>query len=298
MLLCKCMQPTQTPSYTPAQFQVPQGSKLAEDLAVKNANTLNDIAKALADGFNDLLEKQTGKIEVTNQRDSVKTPDVANVVSAIAKLDKNLGGKIDTKALETALKAVLAELKKPKQSDTKTLEAKFDGLEKAIRGLTVNVEAPMVNVPATDLKPVQTALLSVTEAIKAQPLDTENLEGKLDSTNEKLDQANKHLDQIAKKKFGGGGGITTWMDVYVDQNDGRAAPRLVYEAVQTVPVALDTLVEDTGTYIYVGKALPGVASSAAEWRIKRVVKATNSSTHADGTGDFTKVWDDRAGYSY
>lgn len=62
--------------------------------------------------------------------------------------------------------------------------------------------------------------------------------------------------------------------------------------------AYDLQVEDTGTYTYLGNASPGTATSASTWRIKRVVNATGVITHADGTANFTKTWNNRSGYSY
>lgn len=60
----------------------------------------------------------------------------------------------------------------------------------------------------------------------------------------------------------------------------------------------DTRFEDGATYMYVAEALPGSADSAAAWRIKRYVQATLKGTWADGEATFTKVWDDRATYTY
>lgn len=56
--------------------------------------------------------------------------------------------------------------------------------------------------------------------------------------------------------------------------------------------------DDTGVYTYLGNAAPGTADSAASWRIARVVNATGVMKHADGVGTFSKVWDDRASYTY
>jgi YD repeat-containing protein len=54
--------------------------------------------------------------------------------------------------------------------------------------------------------------------------------------------------------------------------------------------------------IYLGRARPGAADSAAEWQITKFTydSAGNitESRFADGTHDYNKVWDNRATYSY
>jgi len=51
---------------------------------------------------------------------------------------------------------------------------------------------------------------------------------------------------------------------------------------------------------YIGQAEPGTAISAGTWRIKKIIIAGALTTiaWADGVGTFTKVWDDRASYTY
>lgn len=56
-------------------------------------------------------------------------------------------------------------------------------------------------------------------------------------------------------------------------------------------------VDDTAVYKYIGEARPGVADSAARWRILRIDKATNDCTWA-ASGEFQAVWADRATLSY
>ena len=57
-----------------------------------------------------------------------------------------------------------------------------------------------------------------------------------------------------------------------------------------------TLVDDTGTYVYIGKAASGTATSAAAWKIRRVTSASGNtypiSAEALGT------WDNRASETY
>jgi len=60
------------------------------------------------------------------------------------------------------------------------------------------------------------------------------------------------------------------------------------------------LIDTVGTIKYIGESLPGTASSSASWRIKKVDLTDEDIeiTWADGTSEFTKVWDDRASYDY
>lgn len=54
--------------------------------------------------------------------------------------------------------------------------------------------------------------------------------------------------------------------------------------------------EASSTVLYVGEADPGTANSAAAWRIKKVTPTGVS--WADGVTTFTKIWDNRASYTY
>ncbi len=60
-------------------------------------------------------------------------------------------------------------------------------------------------------------------------------------------------------------------------------------------VTLHTIVDTTTTAntIYIGKAEHGIATSAAEWFIKRIVTTSGADIKAVGV-DFDQVWDDRA----
>lgn len=56
-----------------------------------------------------------------------------------------------------------------------------------------------------------------------------------------------------------------------------------------------------GQPIYVGEAEPGTATSSPGWRIQLWTYSGGLLTQidwAEGTREFDKVWDDRAGYSY
>ena len=65
-------------------------------------------------------------------------------------------------------------------------------------------------------------------------------------------------------------------------------------------VELALQLDAVGTTTYIGEALPGTVTSAALWRIKRMVETGPDIviTWADGDANFNNVWDDRAGLSY
>jgi len=59
--------------------------------------------------------------------------------------------------------------------------------------------------------------------------------------------------------------------------------------------------DDVGSgVIYQGWANPGTATSAASWRIKKIVDTTGdfAITFADGNRNFDNVWDNRASLTY
>jgi hypothetical protein len=75
------------------------------------------------------------------------------------------------------------------------------------------------------------------------------------------------------------------------------------EEVATLQSEVDF--ESSDTIIYQGFAEPGVATSAALWRIKRIVFTADapnsddvSTTFASDDSDFIHVWDDRLTLSY
>jgi len=63
---------------------------------------------------------------------------------------------------------------------------------------------------------------------------------------------------------------------------------------------LTTLYEEaSSTIAYLGKALPGVLSSEALWRISKIDTSSGIiTTFADGNSNFDNIWDNRAALSY
>jgi hypothetical protein len=60
-----------------------------------------------------------------------------------------------------------------------------------------------------------------------------------------------------------------------------------------------TLVDVNGNDIYIGYAVPGTATSAASWKIKRVNTVNPISIYwADSSTLYNKVWNSRSSYTY
>jgi hypothetical protein len=60
-----------------------------------------------------------------------------------------------------------------------------------------------------------------------------------------------------------------------------------------------TFVDDTGTYVYIGNAVPGTGTSVASWKIRRVTTTNPVKVeYAAGSTLYNQVWDNRASLSY
>jgi len=70
--------------------------------------------------------------------------------------------------------------------------------------------------------------------------------------------------------------------------------------VDTVTVVLEN--RSDGQPLYRGRASPGTAKSATGWQIQKFIYDDNGFLTdiqwAEGNAKFTKIWDDRAGYTY
>lgn len=98
------------------------------------------------------------------------------------------------------------------------------------------------------------------------------------------------------------GGVTTWGDIIgtvTDQTD-----LVTYIDTQTeeemFAQQVDFINDDL---LYRGEAVPGTATSAALWRIRRITIDNSGegdvvTTWAGGTADFDKIWDNRLGLTY
>jgi len=65
-------------------------------------------------------------------------------------------------------------------------------------------------------------------------------------------------------------------------------------------VQYNKLIDQEGTYYYIGEAVPGSDTTEALWRIKRIEQVGDDYNilWANGSADFDKIWDDRATFTY
>lgn len=82
-----------------------------------------------------------------------------------------------------------------------------------------------------------------------------------------------------------------------DTELGSAEPKGSGGAAWATDPAWTVLIDDAGTYTYIGEAAPGSATSGAAWRISRITNATGS-TYWAAAARFSQVWDNRASLSY
>jgi len=282
---------------------------------------LNALEDTVVQAFNALIrfmDGKTTKTEVVNQLTSISTPDIDKVVQALSKLDKDiLTNKLDLKPLEQGLNGLKRELslipktlpKIPEAKDavkvTNLSEIKLDtsAVEKAIKGLKLVAEAPIINEKDVDLKPLQNIMTDMLKAINNQkpveiPKFPEIPKTDLTKVETKLDKSNKLLKEIVDKPVGGGGGGGNGTP-YVDSTgrpvnvelDGNGNIPVVFSS-STYKLILD---ETTTTSVtYVGKAALGSATSAAVWQIQKIDESSGLVITWGGTGAFDQVYDNRA----
>lgn len=287
---------------------------------------LNALESTMVQAFNALIkfmDGKTTKTEVVNQLKSISTPDVDKVVQAVLKLDKDiLSNKLDLKPVTDALNGMKRELglipkSHPKQVEqredvkvTNLDEIKLDTSDvvSAIKGLKLDVKAPIINEKDVDLTPLKNVMLDLLKAVNAQkpvviPEFPKIPETDLSKVEKKLDESNKHLKAIVDKPVGGGGGGGNGSP-YVDSTG-----KMVY--VEVTPAGKIPVDTAAATYItilranagdpditYVGKAIPGTATSDAAWQIARLDENTNLDLLYADSGAFTQVYDDREAISY
>ena len=212
------------------QFYTDQDNQKKSDsqheLQLKKLDAVsNDIVSAIGVLIR-FLDGKTTKTEVVNQLTSISTPDVDRVAQAVSKLDKDiLANKLDLKPVTDGLNGLKRELslipktlpKIPEAKDsvkvTNLDEIKLDtsAVEKAIKGLKLDVKAPIINTEQTDLNPLKQVMLDLLKAFNNQkpveiPKFPEIPKTDTSKMEKELASANKHLKAIVDKPVGGGGG--------------------------------------------------------------------------------------------
>lgn len=295
---------------------------------------LDDFESTVVEGFNALIkfiQGNTTKTEVVNQLKSISTPDVDKVVQALSKLDKDiLTNKIDLKPVTDGLNGLKRELSlipksHPKQVEqredvkvTNLSEIKLDtsAVEKAIKGLKLVAEAPIINEKEVDLKPLQNVMTDLLKAFNNQkpvviPEFPKIPETNLTKVETKLDKSNKLLKEIVDKPVGGGGGGGNGSP-YTDST-GKTM-NVVLEADGSIPVTIvaggggssttnysTRIKEDSGNadITYIGNAALGASESDPVWQIKQLYSATGlDKTWCDGNDNFDNIWTNRESLSY
>lgn len=271
----------------------------------------------------DYLDNRVSKTAVVNQLQEIGTPDALKVVEAVNSLHDTLKTHENTDLTELTgvMRQILAEAKSiPKDKiDIQIPEQKFvdytkqfksmtdavQAVEKVVKEQKLIAEAPIVNVPETnvevDLKPLQTSIKDVVKAVNGIVIPEVTLDTKPVET--LLKKSNKLLEEILDKPVGGGGGGgLSWVTV---NQDGTPVPieltadgKIPVEAgaTSTYESYVDTTTDTN--LVYLGKATPGTATSSASWQIKRYNKSAGHMSFADDVTTFTKTWDNRTSYSY
>ena len=281
--------------------------------------TLNSIDTTIVEVMQRLVSYLDGKItktEVVNQISSVATPDVAKVVEAITELGIiTESNRLDLSPLKEALLGLgekLDQLPKsfpeiPTEVSVKNFpevpeqkEIDLSPVIKAIEKIKMVAEAPNIQVDAPNLDPIEKGLSNVVKQIKAIKFP-EIPKTDLSKVEKKLDTSNKILKDLLEKPTGGGGGGSSW--VATNQN-GIPVPieltvdgKIPVEAGATSYESRNDTTTDANL-VYLGKALPGSATSDAAWQIKRYNKSAGHMSFADDETTFTKIWDSRTGYTY
>lgn len=174
------------------------------------------------------LEGHTSKTEVVNQLESISTPDVKFVVKALEVLDRTIkdAPQTDLSGVTQLMQELVTEAKAiPKQhadpqtfpqpvDNTKQLSALLDAVravEKVVKAQKLIAEAPIVNVPETNiqvdppnLEPLQNGFRDVVKAVKAIVIPEYTTDNK--AVEKLIKDSNKLLKSILEKPVGGGGG--------------------------------------------------------------------------------------------
>lgn len=298
--------------------------ELADSRHTQLLNETIEVQNAIVKSISTLikyLDNKTTKTEVVNQLTEIGTPDALKVVDSVNSLHDTLKTHENTDLTEVTaiLKEVLIEAKQlpkekvditiPEQKDYvaqfKELTKAINSVEKVVKGQKLVAEAPIVNVPETqvnveapNLKPLETSISSgskdvvkAVKGIKIPELNTDPVEKLLKKTNKLLEE----LPELMPT--GGGGSGSSW----VATNSAGVPVPIQLDSNGSIPVATvtltyKTLLDDytTTNVTYVGKAVSGSATSSAVWQIQKIDETTGMVITWGGTGAFDQVWDNRA----
>lgn len=317
------------------RLQEIKDEKASKELALQRHDELvketKQVQGAVVQAFSmliDYLDKKTTKTEVVNQLTEIGTPDALKVVDSVNSLHDTLKTHENTDLTEVTaiLKEVLIEAKQlpkekvditiPEQKDYvaqfKELTKAINSVEKVVKGQKLVAEAPIVNVPETqvnveapNLKPLETSISSgskdvvkAVKGIKIPELDTSPVEKLLKKTN-------KLLEELPEYMPSGGGGGSSWIAV---DSSGVPVP-IQLESDGSIKVSgggstpnYTTRIEEDSVnpnLTYIGNAVIGTAESSSSWQIKRLDSTTGLiKLWANGSDDFNVEWDNRESETY
>lgn len=191
----------------------------------------------------------------------------------------------------------------PEQPDTsKPVIDAISKLEKALTAAVSSQKAPIVNVPKADAPVVNVDAPDLSKVEKILKTDLpkafeQAIQGIVipeqddTATNELLGSIYEQLASIDTAVRMQPQAPTT---ISVTNPDGSSIGSL---SGSTAYEGRNDTTTDTNL-VYLGKALPGSATSDAAWQIKRYNKSAGHMSFADDVTTFTKVWDNRTSYSY
>lgn len=178
---------------------------------------LAEIEQSIVRSSNAIIKFLDGKVtktQIVNQLDSIKTPDVQNVVEVLEQIKAeikptDLSDVIsELKALDDTNKRILAKAQIDNTKQLETLVNSSQAIKQAIddKELSVNVDAPVVNIDAPDLKPIITSNKDIIKAIQNIKISNDTDTSKIESNQKDILEI---LDKIYKKPVavGGGGGF-------------------------------------------------------------------------------------------
>lgn len=294
----------------------------------------------------EFLENKVDKTVILNQLEEIGTPDAFKVVDAVDSLHETLKTHENTDLTEitSVMNSVLDEVRQLPKDQVELPEQKFvdyskqlTSLEKAVKAVEKVVkaqkliaEAPIVNVPETqvnveapDLKPLQESIAEVVSAVTGiviPELDTTSLEGL-------VEKSNKLLNEILNKPVasgGGGGGRATPYETstgvpyfVIVESDGSLPVTIkntdyatetkqdeIIDAIEAIPTtdvsgiyskpidayALSNIDDSTSTEYY------GYERADGAWYIKKV--DSNILTFVSGSSNYSTAWTNRASQTY
>ena len=296
-----------------------------DELITQSIQTQETILRAFS-SLVDYLDTKVGKTEVVNQLKSIGTPDAFKVAEAVDSLHETLKTheNTDLTQVQTIMQQVLDEVKLlpkqfPEQKDitfpeeqdystqfeamigiAESIEQAIKAQETTVQAPVVNVDAPIVKVDAPDLKPLEKQSKQLLDAIKGIAIPAQ-IQTDITPLLKEQKKTNKLLEEMP---IGGGGGGGSVPLPYQDSTGQPTTVQLTVDGKIPVEAGATSTYEgrnDTTTdtnLVYLAKAIPGTATSAAAWQIKRYNKSAGHMSFADDATTFTKVWDDRTSYGY